>query len=195
MPEPRRRPVEIRDARREDLPALGRFGAELARAHHAWDPARFFLPDEPLEDGYAWWLGRELENPRAILLSAAAGRRVVGYAYGRVEPRDWNLLRDRCGVAVDLWVEPAARRRGVGAALTEALFARLAARKVPRVVLYAAASNPRARRVFSALGFRETMIEMTREAAAPAPPGRRPAARRASPRTAPPRPRRTPVTR
>src|SRR5512138_1118213 len=122
-------PFLVRDARPTDLAALSRMGARLTREHHALDPERFFLPEEPIEDGYAWWLGKELENPRAVILAAVAGRgRVVGYAYGRIEPRDWNALRDRCGVGVDIWVEPEARRGGVGRRLGEALLAALAER-------------------------------------------------------------------
>ncbi len=166
--------AEIRPATRSDLPALARLGARLARAHHAFDPARFFLPDHPIEAGYAWWLGKELANRRAVVLAAVVrGRgaeRVVGYAYGRIEPRDWNLLRDRCGVAEDLWVDPAARGGGLGARLVEALVAALEGRGAERVVLYVAARNPLAARLFRRLGFRPTMLELTREAGAAAPP-------------------------
>ena len=112
-----RRPApapELRDARASDLPALARMGAELAREHHRMDPARFFLPDEPIERGYAWWLGKELVNPRAAILVAVRRGRAVGYAYGRIERRDWNTLRERCAVGVDLWVAPPERRRGLG---------------------------------------------------------------------------------
>jgi ribosomal protein S18 acetylase RimI-like enzyme len=167
-------PLEIREADAADLPALARLGARLAREHHAMDPARFFAPEEPLEDGYAWWLGKERANPRAVVLAAARRGRIVGYAYGRIEPRDWNLLRDRCGVGVDIWVEPRARRAGVGSALLEALVAALAGRGAPRVVIHVAARNARAARLFGARGFRETMVELTRETApAPAPDGPR----------------------
>jgi ribosomal protein S18 acetylase RimI-like enzyme len=164
--------VEIRDATAEDLPALARLGAKLAREHHAMDAARFFAPEEPVEDGYAWWLGKERKSRQAVVLAAVARGRVVGYAYGRMEPRDWNSLRDRCGVGVDLWVEPRARRSGIGTALVEALVARLADRGAPRVILSVAAANPRAARLFAALGFRETMRELTREVT-PAPRPRR----------------------
>jgi len=170
---PRRRAsgeVLIRAARKGDLPALGALGAKLARAHHAWDPQRFFAPDEPIEDGYTWWLGKELENPRAVILAAVAGRgRVVGYAYGRIQPRDWNALLDRCGVGVDLWVEPEARRGGVGKRLVEALVAALGERGAPRVVIGVAARNRDAQRVFAGMGFRRTVFEMTREIPPPGP--------------------------
>jgi ribosomal protein S18 acetylase RimI-like enzyme len=182
---PRRPPAAvIREAAEGDLPALARLGARLAREHHAMDPERFFAPEEPLEEGYAWWLGKERRSPRAVVLAAALRGRVVGYAYGRIEPRDWNTLRDRCGVGVDLWVEPRARRSGVGSALLEALVAALAARGAPRVVLNVAARNRRAARLFAARGFRETMLELTREVAATAPAARRggATARRIDPR-------------
>jgi ribosomal protein S18 acetylase RimI-like enzyme len=152
-------------------------GAKLARAHHAWDPLRFFLPDEPVEDGYAWWLGKELENARAVILAAVAARgAVVGYAYGRIEPRDWNSLRERCGVGVDLWVEPEARRGGVGRRLVDALLAALAERGAPRVVIGVAARNRDAQRAFARMGFRRTVLELTRELA----PAARAKARRAA---------------
>lgn len=176
--------VEIRPATRADVPALGALGAKLARAHHGFDPARFFVPEGRVEDGYAGWLGKELASRRAVLLAAAVRGRVVGYAYGRIEGRDWNLLRDRCGVAIDLWVEPAARRAGAGTRLVEALAAALEAKGAPRVVLYVATGNPGAERLFRALGFRPTMLEMAREA------GRGPAVRAPSPPRAPARRRR-----
>jgi len=164
-------PAEIRPARPEDLPALARLGAKLARMHHAMDPLRFFLPEEPIEEGYAWWLGKELRNRRAIVLAAERRGRIIGYGYGRMEPRDWNSLRDACGVGVDLWVEPAARRGGLGGRLADALTAALEARGADRVVLGVATRNPGAQRLFRSVGFRPTMVEMARERrAAAAPP-------------------------
>jgi ribosomal protein S18 acetylase RimI-like enzyme len=154
--------VSIGPAQAGDLVALGKLGASLARAHHAWDPERFFVV-ESMDEGYAWWLGKELRNRRAIVLAAKRRGRVIGYAYGRIEPRDWNALRDKCGVVVDLIVEPRLRGRGVGQKLMSALLDGLRAKGAPRVVLQTAAKNKDAQRFFSALGFRQTMIEMTIE--------------------------------
>jgi ribosomal protein S18 acetylase RimI-like enzyme len=182
MPRAPRRPPQagIRPARTADLPALARLGAKLAREHHAMDAARFFAPEEPIEAGYAWWLGKELKNRRAAVLAAEVRGRILGYAYGRLEPRDWNTLREACGVAVDLWVEPAARGAGLGRRLVDALVAALEERGAERVILNVASRNPEAQRLFRRFGFRPTMLEMARErgAAAAPPKGPRPGRRR-----------------
>jgi RimJ/RimL family protein N-acetyltransferase len=160
-------PASVRDALARDLPALARLGARLARMHHRFDPDRFFVAED-LEGGYAWWLGKELRNRKAVVLAAVrpgrGGReRIVGYAYGRLEPRDWNRLREACGVGVDVILESAERGRGTGRALVLALCERLEALGAPRIVIDVAARNPEARAVFERLGFRPTMLEMTRE--------------------------------
>ena len=159
--------VAVRAALAGDARACARLGARLARWHHAMDPRRFFVTPS-LEEGYAWWLGKERRNPHAVVLAAvrkARGReRVVGYAYGRIEPRDWNTLRERCGVGIDLIVEPAYRGRGVGRILVDELVRRLGEKGAPRVVIQVAARNGKAQGVFAGLGFRPTMLEMTLEA-------------------------------
>jgi RimJ/RimL family protein N-acetyltransferase len=160
-------PFLVREATEADLPALARIGARLARMHHRMDPRRFFVVPG-MEKGYAWWLGKERRNRKAVVLAAVRIGRggketVVGYAYGRIEPRDWNSLREECGFGIDLMVEPRARRAGVGAALVEAMSAGLARRGAPRVVIQVASLNPEAQEVFGGLGFRPTMVEMTRE--------------------------------
>ena len=154
----------VRPARAADLPAVSRLAAELVRMHHRLDPPRFFLI-EPVEDGYQWFFSREIERQGALILVAEddADGRLLGYAYGTLEPRDWNDLLDACGKLNDLYVDAAARRRGAGRALVEAMFAALKARGAPRVVLLSAWRNPEAHAFFEALGFRRTMLEMTAE--------------------------------
>ncbi|WP_437677628.1 N-acetyltransferase family protein [Sorangium sp. So ce131] len=157
--------LTVRPAARADMPAVARFAAQLVRLHHALDPHRFMCL-EPLEPGYERWLTGELANPGAAIVvaeQAGAEPELVGYAYGRREPRDWNSLLDTCGVLHDLYVAEPARRLGAGAALLEATIARLRALGAPRVVLHTATQNAAAHRLFERLGFRRTMIEMTLE--------------------------------
>ncbi|MFO0627750.1 MAG: GNAT family N-acetyltransferase [Polyangiales bacterium] len=154
--------LHVRPAIADDLPRLGALAESLVRLHHAFDPARFLLTPG-VAAGYQRWFGQEIQNPDAVLLVAAEGDAVLGYAYGRVEGRDWNMLLDRHGALHDILVDPAARGRRVGEALLEAFLAAIKARGVPRVVLHTAVQNERAQALFAKAGFRPTMLEMTRE--------------------------------
>src|SRR4051812_7578100 len=126
----------IRSATSADAESLGAFGAALARQHHGFDKARFMLPRN-VEEGYRAWLVRESRSAEAVVIVAERGGQVVGYAYGRLEERDWNALLDACGGFHDVWVDPSARGAGLGAALVEEMVRRLKALGAPRVVLKA----------------------------------------------------------
>jgi len=154
----------VRPARPEDLPAVSRLAAELVRLHHRLDPPRFLLI-EPVEKGYQWFFTREMAREGALILIAEddADGKLLGYAYGTLEDRNWNDLLDACGKLNDLYVDASARRHGAGRALVSAMFAALKAKGAPRVVLLSAWRNPEAHAFFEALGFRRTMLEMTAE--------------------------------
>ncbi len=153
-----------------DLRQASELAARLVRLHHALDPLRFAILSDDIAAGYQHWFRQCLTNPRAVVLVArrsgpqADDRAVVGYAYGSMEPRNWNDLLDTCGLLHDVFVEEPARGDGVGTALVEGMVRQLVARGAPRVVLKTAAVNAAAQRLFQRLGFRPTMLEMTREA-------------------------------
>jgi ribosomal protein S18 acetylase RimI-like enzyme len=155
-------PVRVRPALPADLAAMAKMAAKLVAQHHAADARRFFLPDE-VERGYQRWFGQELRSPTAVLRVAERGAEPVGYAYARLEERDWNALLDACGALHDLFVEESARGAGVGQALLDNVLAALTALGAPRVVLHTMTANHAAQRLFARAGFRTTMLEMTRE--------------------------------
>ena len=155
-------PSLVRLATAADLAPMARMAAELVRFHHALDAARFMLA-RGVEEGYRGWFARELEQKDAILLVADEGDRLAGYCYGRVEGRDWNMLLDRHAALHDVYVDHEARTRGTGERLITAFLARAKELGAPRVVLSTATQNAGAQRLFARLGFRPTMIEMTRE--------------------------------
>lgn len=153
--------MEIRRAKRDDLPAVAVLAGELVRMHHATDPKRFLLVDN-VEQGYAWWFGKQLENPEAVILVAVDGDAIAGYAYGSLEDRDWNMLLDEHGAIHDIYVASDRRRTGMGKALMDALIAELEKLGAERIVLSTMPSNIGAQRLFASVGFRPTMLEMTR---------------------------------
>ncbi len=156
--------VVVRDAGPDDLDAAARLAVKLVRFHQALDPARY-LDAEDLEAGYRGWFAKELTRPeRVVLLVAEKAGAIVGYAYGRLEGADWNLLLAEHGALHDVWVEPEARRAGVARRLVTDTCARLTRLGAPRVLLHSAWQNIEAHALFERLGFRRTMVEMTREA-------------------------------
>jgi GNAT superfamily N-acetyltransferase len=155
--------IVIRRAEQRDLPVLGRLGASLMRTHYAFDERRFMSPGEGAESGYAQFLGSQLDQTSAVVLVAERDGRVVGYAYAGIEPLSWKELRDESGFVHDLLIADEAREAGVGKLLLDAAVEWLRAQGMPRVVLWTAAPNDVARRLFERRGFRPTMIEMTLE--------------------------------
>jgi len=154
--------VVIRRAEERDLPALGRLGGALVRAHHAFDRDRFLPPGPRSEDAYARFLASQLGDQAAIFVAEHDGQ-VVGYVYAGIEPRSWKELRDLAGFVHDVVVDEHIRHAGIGARLVETAATWLIAQGVPRVMLWTAERNTPAHRLFERLGFRRTMIEMTRE--------------------------------
>jgi ribosomal protein S18 acetylase RimI-like enzyme len=155
--------VVIRRAETRDLPVLGRLGELMVTVHHGYDPERFMVPGDDVAEGYAWFLGTELEQEEVLVLVAELAGNVVGYVYAGLEPQSWKELREPAGFIHDLVVAEPARRRGIASKLLESAAAWLEAHGAPRVMLWTAEKNGMAQKLFEQLGFRRTMIEMTRE--------------------------------
>ncbi len=152
----------VRLMKRADLKSVGPLAAQLVHLHHHWDAKRFFVPDDP-SGGYQWWFGSQLGKKKVLLLVAEAGGEIAGYLYGAEEGRDWNMLLDACGAVHDVFVAPAHRRKGIARALMQAALDHFAARGVKQVVLSTSTHNAEGRALFESLGFRATMLEMTRD--------------------------------
>ena len=159
----------IRAMTRDDLPAASKLAGKLVRMHHDLDSRRFLHLPNP-EAGYARYFAGELESDAVVLLVAERTSSVetmdaiVGYAYGRLEPRSYNELRDACGALHDVYVDESARGKQLGEQLVVDVVRRLTAKGAPRVLLLTALQNEAAQHLFKKLGFRTTMLEMTREA-------------------------------
>ena len=155
--------ISIRKAERGDLPTLGRLGAMLMQTHYAFDRHRFLEPRSGAEHGYASFLGSVLDSAENCVFVAENEGDVTGYVYAGLEPLSWKELRGPAGFIHDVVVVEKARRSGVATMLIEAAMAWLRERGAPRVILWTAAPNTAAQTLFHGIGFRDTMIEMTRE--------------------------------
>jgi ribosomal protein S18 acetylase RimI-like enzyme len=153
----------VRHATPADLPTIGRLGALLVEEHYDFDPQRFLAARPGTRAGYASFISTQLEDPDKAVLVAVDNGDVVGYAYAAVEGYDFMALRGPAGVLHDIIVDPEHRGQGVGRLLLNATLEFFRSCGVPRVVLSTAERNEAAQRLFASMGFRRTMIEMTRE--------------------------------
>jgi ribosomal protein S18 acetylase RimI-like enzyme len=153
----------IRPATPTDVSSLGRLGALLVQEHYEFDRRRFLEATPRTPEHYGEFLATQLDEPHAVVLVAEQDRAVIGYAYGVIEGYDYMALRGPAAVLHDLIVDPGYRGRGVGGALLKAMLAALTRQGAPRVILSTAERNESAQRFFERVGFRRTMIEMTRE--------------------------------
>jgi len=131
--------------------------------HYGFDPQRFMAPVASSPEGYAWFLGSQLNQNDAAVFVAEDGGSVIGYVYAGLEPQSWKELREPAGFIHDVAVDESNRKSGVATRLMETALEWLHSRGAPRVILWTAEQNHSAARLFSHLGFRRTMIEMTRE--------------------------------
>ncbi len=153
----------IRRATPADLPVIGRLGALLIEEHYAFDPQRFLAAKPRTPSDYAFFISTQLEDTDKAVFVAEDNGNVIGYAYAAIEGYDYMALRGPAGVLHDVIVDPEHRGRGVGRLLLDATLEFFRSRGVPRVVLFTAEQNEAAQRLFARMGFRRTMIEMTRE--------------------------------
>lgn len=150
----------VRVATEQDLPALGRLGAALVRQHVAFDARRFIAPPHA-ETTYATFLAAQMRQRDAVILVAERDHVIAGYAFSSIEPESIKELRATAGFIHDILVDEPVRHGSIGTALVEASIAWLREHGAERVMLWSAAQNTGAQRLFARLGFRPTMVEMT----------------------------------
>ena len=152
--------LRIRPAVKSDQAVLGRYGAALMRQHHAADPRRFLMTEQP-EAGYGRYLVSLIGEADSRVMVAEEAGAVVGYMYAHTEGTSWRDLRGPCAFLDDVFVAEAARGRSVGRRLVEAALDWAKSKGMKQVVLDHLVHNEPAERLFERLGFRRTMIEMT----------------------------------
>jgi GNAT superfamily N-acetyltransferase len=154
----------IRDARPEDLVAVGQLAGRLVRMHHGYDSKRWMMVDG-IEAGYADYFAGQLGNPGTIILVAEDDENgeIVGYTYAALEERSWNDLRDACGALHDVFVHERARRQGLARSMLLECVRRLSALGVSLAVASVAWQNESSHGLMRSLGFRPVATEFARD--------------------------------
>ncbi len=137
-------------------------GAHVWRAerHEAEEVARLLVAfrdhlglDWPSDNAFLAGVERLIDDPATEYLLGAAGRGVPAAGVVQLRYR-WAVWRAGWDCLLeDLFVDPAARRAGLGRALVQAAVARARARECRRIELDAAESNEPALALYRGAGF------------------------------------------
>jgi GNAT superfamily N-acetyltransferase len=154
----------IRDARQEDLAAVGQLAGRLVRMHHDYDPARWMMIDG-VEAGYARYFASQLGNSSTIILVAEdeSNGEIVAYTYASLEERSWVDLRDACARLHDAFVVERARRQGLARSMLFECIRRLGALGAPLVVTTTAWQNETSQSLLRSVGFRPAVVELVKD--------------------------------
>jgi GNAT superfamily N-acetyltransferase len=146
-------PGGVRRAGSRDLEAATALWLKLGEHHAAIDPA-FAQRRDPVAHEAALEIARTLlADPDAALFLWDEEGRSLGLCVVRMgRAPEVAVERERAEIS-DLWVEPAARRAGVGRTLVEAALDWIRERDVPRVTVRVLRANQDGQAFWRALGW------------------------------------------
>ncbi|MGA2581943.1 MAG: GNAT family N-acetyltransferase [Tepidisphaeraceae bacterium] len=154
--------MEIRGAKKADIPAVLPLVAKICALHESWDPAKYGFLEHP-EKRYEWWLTRQVDDPRCVFLVAQQEEKIVAFLIGTIEQEIPIYRLKEFGFIHDVWVEEEYRHEGIARQLTMLAIERFTALGVKQIRLDTAARNEPARKLFGSCGFRPSITEMLRE--------------------------------
>lgn len=155
-------PATIRPAAQADLAAIHRLVAELAAAHVSVDPARYTALATAWGEYERALTTVEALRPLLWLVAESDGQ-ISGYLMAEHVEADDLVWSPEHVCIHDVLVDREARNSGAARTLIEAAAAWARGRGVRQLRLFTDDRNETARAVFGRMGFRRTMVEMTRD--------------------------------
>jgi ribosomal protein S18 acetylase RimI-like enzyme len=132
--------------------------ADLGTVAELFDGYRQFYgqpADYPLAEAF---LRDRLVHNESVIFLAVDTESGAGLGFVQLYPSFSSAAARRIWILNDLFVAPAARRRGVGRALLEAARTHAAATGAKRLVLSTAATNREARALYESFGYKQEEV-------------------------------------
>lgn len=141
----------VRRAGRRDVAAVVALWGELMHHHAPLDPQ--YRMADGAEEIWREGIARRLREPDAGVFVQERDAAVCGFVIAEVARMEPVLRETARAEITDLYVRPAARRRGTGRALVEAALGWVGAQGVERVEVRVVAGNVEGQAFWRALGF------------------------------------------
>jgi ribosomal protein S18 acetylase RimI-like enzyme len=144
---------EIRAGSEQDLPHMLRLWREMMDFHAQAEPRFRPKPSPAGEQAWERYLREDVwGNERWCVLVAEEDKRLIGQIMGTLRNTVAVFEPEQYGYVTDIVVDPEGRRRGVGAALFEALKAWFLERGASHLRLQAAHNNQASQAFWRAMG-------------------------------------------
>jgi len=141
----------VREATRQDVPAVVPIWAELMAIHARLDP--FFTCCETAAERFTEYIAGNIDKDNWHVLVAEADGQVVGYLQGSIEACPPVLVTRRYGNVHDMAVTETFRRRGVGRELVRQALSWFRSQGVTRFEVSMSIHNRTAKAFWQSLGF------------------------------------------
>ncbi len=152
----------VRRMSRSDADAVTKLWKGTVEYHASIDPR--LAVREDAGRSFRRFLNRSIgASDDVIMLVAESGGRIVGFLIGVIRDQAPVFVRSRHGYIVDIYVDPAFRRKGVGRKLVEAAEEWFASRGLDHVRLRVSAANDSGIAFWKGIGFEDYFIELWRE--------------------------------
>jgi GNAT superfamily N-acetyltransferase len=150
--------IVVRKATRDDGEAIAKFAIELFEQHRSYNAERFAKIGSLA--GAARFYGSRNDTGDGFVLIAELNGKAAGFAYLEYEKINYPALLENAVWLHDIYVEPSARKAGIGKDLMEAVIDAAKDFGATKIMLSVAAKNTVAQEFFEQRGFRTTMLEM-----------------------------------
>jgi ribosomal protein S18 acetylase RimI-like enzyme len=122
---------------------------QISPKQHAWEMRRI-RQQWLTEQRYLVYVAEDEEN----------SGKIVGYATALIDTQARMFKVGTMASITELWVLPEYRKRGIGKALMEELFAAIDNQGIEWITVHISGNNPDTRRFFDKIGFRQNAVEM-----------------------------------
>ena len=146
--------IRIREAVKSDLPILLGFEQEVVKAERPFDPTI-------RESNVNYYdLNALMDNPRATVLVACDGDKIVASGYGLEKPARHYLDHETFAYLGFMYTDPAYRGKGINGIIVNALQDWASEMGLMEIRLHVYSDNEPAIRAYEKGGFKRHMIEM-----------------------------------
>ena len=144
--------MTIRRARHTDVDAIGELWCEFMDFHEDYDP--FYRRAKNGSKAFHTFIDEQISSRSALVLVAVHDHFVCAYLLARIDTRPPIFEDRKFGAIYDLAVSAPYRKQGVGEGLYKESVLWFKKRRIDRIELTVATSNPLATRFWEKHGFR-----------------------------------------